>query len=165
VTLAVYFSGGEDDPKAVGGAKGGKGRLSFVGEGGDDDAEADEDDMGVVGVPRRLDPLDLPPGCPPVEAREPDADFMADEYMPNEVEAICVGASGLRVMDKARLYGKGSSDPFLKLTVRKGKKGKSARTPTAKKTLAPAWHHRLVLPAPDVAASCSFECWDEDLTT
>jgi len=151
VTMAVYFSGGGEEEKKrdggpAAGERAGGGRLSLVGEGEDDD----DDGGGGGGGPAKLDPLDLPKGCPRLEERKND--FMgptADggEYGPNEVEAVAVRGIKLRGPEK-------KADTWLRLRIVESKV--SAQTAVVRDTTNPSWHHRMAVKAPDPTHTCEF---------
>ena len=52
-------------------------------------------------------------------------------------------------MDKSMLYGKGSSDPFVTMTVH----GHSAKSTVKKKTIEPNWMEHFIIPADDEVPS------------
>ena len=78
---------------------------------------------------------------------------------PNELHATVLRARNLPAVDTAMLMGKGSSDPFMKLSCY----GPIGKTTVKKKNLSPEWNETFVAFVDDITAVLKCEVFDFDL--
>jgi len=77
----------------------------------------------------------------------------------NELHVQLIRAKDLPIMDAAMLVGKGSSDPFVTMSVY----GLTAKSTVKKKNLNPEWNESFVLTVDDPGATLLLEMYDYDL--
>jgi Ca2+-dependent lipid-binding protein len=70
------------------------------------------------------------------------------DFEPNELHVMLTRARDLPIMDTALLVGKGSSDPFVSLSVF----GTTTKSTVKKKSLNPDWNESFVIPVDDLTA-------------
>lgn len=88
-----------------------------------------------------------------------DEEFNGEMKFPNELHVSIIQARNLIAMDKSFFSSAGTSDPFVRFKVN----GKEYKTNYVKKTLAPVWKQKFVIPeVVDKSTSIKFSCEDHN---